>query len=94
MLSEICQSEKDKYQILHDLTYSGILKTETKAKNWTHREEIAGCQIWRFGEKWWNGWRGLKVQTSSYKISTGNVMYSMITTVNNTLLYIQKLLRK
>lgn len=26
-----------------------------------------------------NGWKGLKVQTSSYKISQGNVIYSMVT---------------
>ena len=31
---------------------------------------------------------GQKVQTSSYKISPGDVMYSMVTIVNNTVLHI------
>ena len=31
---------------------------------------------------------GLKVQNSSYKINSGGVMYSMMTTVTNTLLCI------
>ena len=31
---------------------------------------------------------GQKVQISSYKISHGNVMYSMVTMVNNTVLYV------
>ena len=35
-----------------------------------------------------------KVQISCYKISHGNVMYSMMTTANNTVLHIRKLLRE
>ena len=31
---------------------------------------------------------GQKVQTSSFKISSGKVMYSMVTRVNNTVLHI------
>ena len=31
---------------------------------------------------------GQKVQASSYKISHGDVMYIMVTIVNNTVLYI------
>ena len=31
---------------------------------------------------------GQKVQTSSYKISCGDVMYSLVTTVNSTVLHI------
>ena len=41
------------------------------------------------------GWRveelsegGKKVQTSSFKINSGDVMYNMMTTVYNTVLYI------
>lgn len=34
---------------------------------------------------------GQQVQTSSYKISSGNVMYSIMMTVNKTVLYISKL---
>ena len=33
-----------------------------------------------------------KVQTSIYKISPRDVMYSMVTTINNVILYILKLL--
>ena len=36
---------------------------------------------------------GQIVQTSSYKISPVNAMYSMVTIVNNTVLYILKLLK-
>ena len=34
-----------------------------------------------------------KVQTSSYKISPGDVIFGMVAIVNNTVLYILKLLR-
>ena len=37
---------------------------------------------------------GPQVQTSSYKINSVDVMYSMVTTVNNIPLYISKLLRQ
>ena len=37
---------------------------------------------------------GLKVQTSSYKINSGGVMYSMMTIGTNTVLYICKAVRK
>lgn len=48
--------------------------------------------------RWWGvnkmGESGLKAQNSSYGISPGNVMYSLVTIVNNTLLYIWKLLKE
>ena len=34
----------------------------------------------------WGGEGGQKVQTCSYKISQGDVMYSMVTVVNNIIL--------
>ena len=37
---------------------------------------------------------GQKVQTSTYTINTGDVMYHMVTTVNDTALHISKLLRE
>ena len=40
------------------------------------------------------GEEGQKVQTSSYKISLGDVMYSMVAIVNNTVLHIWKLLKE
>ena len=35
--NEICQTEKDKYQILNNFTYNGTFKIETEAKSLTHR---------------------------------------------------------
>ena len=48
-------------------------------------------QGWGIGEM---GEGGQKVQNSSYKISSEDIMYSMPTIVNNTGLYILKLLRE
>ena len=35
-----------------------------------------------------DGVEGQKVQTSSYKLSHGDMMYKMVTVVNNTVFYI------
>ena len=43
---------------------------------------VGGWEVGKMGE------RGQKVQTSSYKISRGDVMYSMVTIVTNTVLHI------
>lgn len=40
------------------------------------------------------GEAGQKVQISRYKVSHGDIMYSMMPTFNNTVLYISKLLRE
>ena len=58
-----------------------------------NREHIGGCQ--GQAKEVGNGWR----LTENYKlpivrISSGNVMYSMVTIVNNTVLYIWKVLRE
>lgn len=34
---------------------------------------------------------GRKAQTSSYEINSGNVLHSMVTTVNDTVFYVGKL---
>ena len=49
------------------------------SKNWTHRnrEYIDNCRIWGWG-KWDNGQR---IQTSG--ISSGDLMYSMVTVVSS-----------
>ena len=39
------------------------------------------------------GEEGQNVQTSSYKISQADMIYSMVTIVNNTIFHVQKLLR-
>ena len=49
-----------------------------------------GWDLWEVGKK---SEGGLKVQTSSYKINSGSVMYSM-TTGTNTVLYIWTAVRK
>lgn len=66
-------------QILYDLTYMEP-KNKFKTQNTTHNEQIGACQ--RLGEG------DQKVETSSYKISHGNIMYNVVTTINNTVLYI------
>ena len=44
--NEICQTEKEIYQILHNFTYNGTFKIETEAKTLSHRyrEKIVYCQ--------------------------------------------------
>ena len=44
--NEICQPEKEIYQILHNFTYNGTFKIETEAKTLSHRyrEKIVYCQ--------------------------------------------------
>ena len=66
------------------------LYVESKKIKLSNREQIGSCQKQRLrvGEK---SEGGQKVQTSS--ISFVNVIYSMVNTVKNTILYIWKLLR-
>ena len=52
-----------------------------------------GEQIDDWGGRGKIGEGGQKVQTSIYNISRGDVMYSMVTIVNNTVVYIWKLLK-
>ena len=56
---------------------------------------IGGCQTWEQaggGEGVQNGWRSQKIPTIKY-INDGDMMYSMVTIVNNTVFYIWKFLR-
>lgn len=66
-------------------------------RNWKTNSQIqrsdCGCQSQGLGDGE-NGWRWPKVQTASYKRRSGGVTFSMVTKVNNTVLRIQKLLRK
>ena len=82
MISEISQTEKDKYHMI-SLT-CGILK-----KKQIYREEIGGCLRQGLGmDKM--GKQSQKVQISSYTINTSwDVMYNaQITINNNTVLHI------
>ena len=49
-------------------------------------KQTGGCQSWKV--KGQVRKRGQKTQISTYKISYGYVMYSMVTTVDNTILHI------
>ena len=64
---------------------------ESKKTELIETEQIGGCQRWPMGEM---GKDSQKVQTSSYKINSRDVMFSVVTIVNNTVLYIFKLLRE
>ena len=60
-----------------------------RIKEWEASGRMVGSE--------WNGWRGQKVQTSSYKINKSqDGMYSLVTrvSINNTLSNIWKLLRE
>ena len=87
MLSEMSYREG---QTLYDLTYRGNLKKQTN-KNWVHRyrEKVDGYQMQEVagGVGVEMGEGGQNVQSSSYK-SWGCKMYSIVTIVNNTTLYI------
>lgn len=50
-------------------------------------EQIGGCQGWGLGA-WEMGEGSQNVRTSNYKISAGDVIYSRVIIVNNTVLYI------
>lgn len=71
-------------QIQYDLTYMWILeKPNLEMKS---RMLVTRVCVLRGGEGW--GDVGQMVETLSYrKISSGNLKYSMMTTVNNTILY-------
>ena len=91
MLSEMSYTEKEKYHM--NLTYMWNLKiTTTKPNLQTQRTD------WWLPEAGGGGWVGEwtkwakevskhKVPVTKYK-SHGDVTYSMVTTVNNTVLYI------
>ena len=69
-----------------DPTYMWNLKTKQESQAHRYREQTRGCQrrVWGVIER---GEGGSKVQTSSYKINKSwDVMYSLVTVVNNTAL--------
>ena len=72
-------SEKDKHHMI-----SLILRKETT--------RLIDNGLMAARDRAWNE-GGQVAQTSCYKISPGKVIYSMVTIVNNTVLYILKLLK-
>ena len=75
------------FAILYDLTYMWNLNKNQKHQAHRYREQIGGCQRQGVGVGEMGEGRQ-KVQTFSYKISHGDVIYSMVTIVNNTVSYI------
>ena len=69
--------EKDKYCTISSICRT--LKSPTRRNRW-----FRGMR-WRWGI----GEGGQMVQTSSYKIRSGDVMYSMVSKVNDTVLYLK-----
>lgn len=63
-------------QILYDLIYKWNLKKKTKT------DQIQSAD-WCLGER-----QCQKVQTSNYKITPGDIIYSMVTVINNIVLHI------
>ena len=70
-------------------TIHSQLYVESKRKNqaYRYRRQTGGCQRW--GEHERGEW-SQNVQTSSYKTSRGEVIYTRATIVNNIVLYICK----
>ena len=64
-----------------------MLKTNPnqKKRSWMERTDFQSCG-WGVGKM--SRGRGQKIQTSSYKISSGDVTYGMVTIVKNTVLHI------
>lgn len=91
MLSEISQTEEDKY-CMGNLTNKKQIK---KPSSWIQRTDC-----WSVTGGGWEGeeqsrQRESEVQTPGYKINNPeNIMYSMGTTVNNAVLYIWEFLRE
>ena len=87
MLSEISQTEKTNTVWSH-------LYVESKKTELIETENslvVARGGSWEVNERSEGGWR---VQTFRYEISPRDVMYSTATKVNNTILFIWKLLRE
>ena len=63
-------------------------------KNLTYKEQNDSCQRGeRLGSEW-NEWRESRDTTSSYKISHGDIMYSMAALFNNIVEHTFKLPRE
>lgn len=95
MLGEINWAKKGKYIMISNV-YEIWKKQakENKIKVHRYREEIDSCQRGRRGGmmKWVKGIKRYKLLVMK-QISHGNIMYIMVTVVNNTVWHIWKLLR-
>ena len=88
MLSEMSQTEKGKFP-LNSIIF-GIQKCWTHREYKTHKNRV---EWWLPGAGSWGKWRdvGQSVRTSSYKTNSGDLICSIMTIVNNTVLYTWKL---
>ena len=84
-LSEISQMEKDKQQV-NDLIYIRNLKN--KKKKHRYREHWWLPQVGKGLKGGQNGLRKSKGTNFELKISREDVMYSIVTVINNSILHI------
>ena len=89
MLSEMSYTEKEKHHT--NLTYMWNLKTTTKPNSQTQRTDQWLPEV---GSGWVGEWAKWVKEVTKHKLlvtkckSHGDVIYSMVTIVNNTVLYI------
>ena len=89
MFSEV-KSETDKYWTVwfHFYVESKKKNTKTLPLKLSYREDTGCCQRWGVGEV---GEVGQRYKFPVTKSSSGDVIYSLVTIVHNTVLYIWKL---
>lgn len=67
---------------------------ESKEEAFVETEQTGSCQLVRKSGEWENRSRSSKVQCPVIRwIGLGDIVYSIVTIVNNSLLYIRNLLR-
>ena len=76
-----------KRPVLYDLMYMWNLEKKRKEKN-RKLIDIENRLVVASGGGWGGGWGGQNMQTSVY-ICHGDVTYSMVTIVNNTVLHVE-----
>ena len=96
-------NKSDKNQVSYNLTYVWNLKKKKNNHTYTpfkKEKKESKLSSWIQRTNWWSPEVGVskmdecnqKVQISNYKISPGGAMYSMVATVNKSVLHISKLL--
>lgn len=82
MVSEVSQTDTVWFHLEVDSYRKQAKKKKKRKRTPRHREQICG---WGQGMEMGEGSK--KVQTSSYKVSHGNVMYSSVTIVNTACIF-------
>lgn len=84
LLSEISDKE-DKCHVM------SLIRGLYLPKHWTQREQTGGYRGEGWRGVWGDEWRASKGKTAVITIKWREVLYSMVTTVNNTILHARKL---